>query len=195
MTPILRSIATVSALGLLAGCVAGGGVENPAAEYLSDSIRADRLTAETTGLVRTAAASMPTTGRAEYEGVVGMAFGAAPTDIATAQMLGEVDLTANFANGEISGEFDDFNTATGHELDGRLQVSKGIITGSGFTADIAGNLTAGSTSTPGTVPGAVSGSVSGEFLGTNAGAIEGTGTATSTGGTLGLVFIGVQDRD
>ncbi|MFE3838511.1 transferrin-binding protein-like solute binding protein [Pseudogemmobacter sonorensis] len=189
MTFVRRTFPTLSALCLLAAC-GGGGSDNPAADYSSDAAGADRLTAETASLTQTAAASMPTTGRAEYDGVVGMAFGSTPTTLSSAEMLGEVDLTANFATGQITGEFDDFNTAAGQELNGTLRVSNGQIVGNAFSADIAGNLT-GTTS----APGAVSGSVSGDFLGTNASAIEGTGTASSTAGDLGLVFVGTLDRD
>lgn len=192
MTILTRTTAALSTVVLLSACggSGGGGSDNPATDYRGDAARADRLVAETTGLGQTAAAAMPTRGRAEYDGVVGMAFGGAPHSLASAEMLGEVDLTANFGTGRISGEFDDFNTASGQEMQGELRLSNGRISGAGFTADIAGNLT-GTTN----APGAVSGAIDGDFLGSNAAAIEGTGTATSGAGSLGLVFVGRQDRD
>ncbi len=190
MNITMRAAAALSSLTLIAACGGGRGSDNPAAEYSGDSARAGRLIAETAGMSQTAADSMPTTGRAEYDGVVGLAFGSAPASPASADMLGEVDLTANFATGRVTGEFDDFNTASGQEVQGELKVSNGQIGGAGFTADIAGNLTGTATA-----PGAVSGSVSGDFLGGNAAAIEGTGTATSDAGALGVVFVGTRDSD
>ncbi|NPD16822.1 hypothetical protein HOY34_16640 [Xinfangfangia sp. D13-10-4-6] len=190
MSFYLRIPAALAVLSLMTACSGGGGDDSPTVEYASDAANAARLVAETANLSQTSASSMPVTGRAEYDGVVGMAFGGAPASIASAQMLGEMDLTANFATGQISGEFDDFNTAAGQELNGALRVTNGRITGNGFAADINGNLTGA-----GTAPGAVTGAINGDFLGTNAAAIEGTGSATSTAGNLGLVFVGTLDRD
>lgn len=188
MTHSCRILPALAALCLLTACGGGGGDDNPVADYSSDATRADRLSAETASQAQTAAASMPSTGRAEYDGVVGMAFGGVPASLASAEMLGEVDLTANFATGRVTGEFDDFNTAAGQELHGELRVTNGQITQNGFSADIAGNLTG-----PGTAPGAVTGAVTGDFLGASAEAIKGSGS--SDAGNLGLTFVGKLDRD
>ncbi|MTH79790.1 hypothetical protein [Paracoccus aestuariivivens] len=185
-------IGALTLLATLAACGGSGGGDNdnPAAEYSSDSARAARLVAQTANMTQTAAASMPMTGRAEYDGVVGMAFGGTPGSLAASQMLGEVDLNADFGRGTISGEMDDFTTSDGRELNGELRVTGGRITGSDFGANINGRLTG-----PGNVPGNVSGQVDGDFLGAGANAIRGTGTGISDRGTVGLIFRGTRDRD
>lgn len=186
--PRAGAMALIATLAACGG--SSGGSDNPVAEYGSDSARASRLVAQTANMTQTAAAAMPTTGRAEYDGVVGMAFGGAPGSLARAQMLGEVDLNADFARGTISGEMDDFTTADGRELSGSLRVNGGRISGSDFKANVNGRLTGA-----GKVPGNVSGRVDGDFLGAGANAIRGTGTATSSQGTVGMIFRGTRDRD
>lgn len=183
--------AAAGSLVVFAACGGGGGEDDsPASEYSQDAARAGSVISSTASMNRTSVASMPTTGRAEYDGVVGMAFGGAPGSLANAQMLGELDLDANFANGTVTGEMDDFNTKDGQRINGELRLTNGAISGSRLSAGVSGNLTGGTTS-----PGAVTGSVDGEFLGNGASAVRGTGSATSTGGQLGIVFIGVEDDD
>lgn len=185
----LRSLTLMASAAALSACV-GGGSDDPAAEYAADSARGAGLVTRTDGLAPTPAGAMPARGSAEYEGIVGMAFGAAPASLATADMIGELDLRANFASGTITGELDDFNTSDGQELRGTLRLSGGQIAGSGFTADIDGRL-----SGPAGAPGTVSGAIDGDFLGAGADALAGTGTAISDAGGLGLIFRGVRDPD
>ena len=192
MKKISRFAPCLPVLALLCACGGGGGGgddDTPLSEYASDSIRASQLISQNASLAQTDASAMPSTGYAEYDGIVGMAFGATPESIASAEIIGELDLTANFATNTISGEFDDFDTSSGQALSGQLIVSNGQIVGSDFTADITGTLT-GTTN----APGAVSGTIDGDFLGTDHSAISGTGTATSDQGDLGISFTGSLDR-
>ncbi|VDC29186.1 transferrin-binding protein-like solute binding protein [Pseudogemmobacter humi] len=186
---LFRSLTLIASAAALSAC-AGGGSDSPAAEYAADSARGAGLVVQTDRLAPTPAGAMPARGSAEYEGIVGMAFGAAPASLASAQMIGELDLRANFASGTITGELDDFNTSSGQEMHGTLRLSGGQIAGSGFTADIDGRLTG-----PAGAPGNVSGAIDGDFLGAGADALAGTGTATSDAGRLGLIFRGVRDFD
>ncbi|MGR3197522.1 MAG: transferrin-binding protein-like solute binding protein [Paracoccus sp. (in: a-proteobacteria)] len=178
----------IGALMTLAAC--GGGGEDSVAEYADDAARADRIIDQTERLTRTLAAAMPTRGRAEYDGVVGLAFGGAPDSLQSAQMIGDLELDADFGAGTIRGEMDDFNTRDGRELDGELRIGNGRITGSGFTGTASGTLTGGAGA-----PGAVGAAIGGEFLGHGAEAVAGAGTGTSAGGDVGLLFRGVRDRD
>lgn len=188
----IKSTAMFGVLSVLAACSggSGGGGDNPVAEYASDSGRAARLVAETSASSSTGVAGMPTQGRAEYDGIVGMAFGGQPASLSEAEMIGEVDMNANFATNRITGELDDFNTRSGEKIRGELRMTNGQINGSGFSSDISGRLSGGSRS-----PGNVSGNISGDFLGENAASITGQGSATSDGGRLGLSIVGRRDRD
>lgn len=175
----------------LAACGgSGGGSDDPRAEYADDAARAGRIIDETERLNRTSAAAMPVRGRAEYDGVVGLAFGGTPASLERADMIGDLDLDADFGAGTIRGEMDDFNTRDGRELDGELRIGNGRITGSGFTGRATGTLSGGANA-----PGAVDARINGDFLGRDAGAIAGSGTGTSAGGNVGIVFRGVRDRD
>lgn len=176
---------------VLAACSGGGGGgDDPVTEYNEDAARAARIIADTENLTRTSAASMPVRGRAEYDGVVGLAFGGIPTSLQEADMIGEMDLDADFSAGTIRGEMDDFNTRDGRELQGELRVTDGRIDGSGFSGTARGTLTGGATA-----PGAVDDTIGGEFLGHGADALAGSGAGTSAGGDVGLVFRGQRDRD
>ncbi|MDR5654188.1 transferrin-binding protein-like solute binding protein [Ruixingdingia sedimenti] len=186
---VFKPLIVLVSVTALSACM-GGGSDNPAAEYAADSARGAGLVTLTDGLDPTPAGAMPAQGWAEYDGIVGMAFGAAPESLAAADMIGELDLRADFARGTISGELDDFNTSDGREVYGALRLSGGQIAGSGFSANIDGRLTG-----PASAPGTVSGTIGGDFLGAGADALAGTGTATSTAGGLGVVFRGVRDRD
>lgn len=190
----MNKLKFTSALGVLvfvAACGGGGdGDDNPVAEYATDSGHAATLVNETSAMSATGIADMPTTGRAEYDGVVGMAFGGRPASLSEADMIGDVDMRADFSTNRITAEMDDFNTSSGQEMRGELRMPNGRISGSGFAGGVSGRLTGGSTS-----PGNVSGNIAGDFLGNNAAAIAGGGSATSDGGQLGLTIVGRRDRD
>ena len=187
----LSSLVAIGGLVFLTACGGDGdGRDNPVADYAEDSAKASRIIARTNALTQTSAASMPVTGRAEYDGVVGMAFGGAPASLQNAEMIGDLDLDANFGAGTITGEMDDFNTRDGRELRGELRLSNGAIRGSGFSANAGGTLTGGASA-----PGRVDATIGGEFLGEGASALSGSGSGTSAGGEVGLIFRGVRDRD
>ena len=175
----------------LAACGSGGGDnDDPLADYNDDAARAVRIVAETQNLAQTSAASMPVRGRAEYDGVVGLAFGGTPASLEKADIIGDLDLDADFAAGTIRGEMDDFNTRDGRELEGELRVTDGRIDGTGFSGTARGTLAGGADA-----PGRVDATVQGGFLGRGADALSGTGTGSSVGGDVSLVFRGQRDRD
>ena len=72
----------------------------------------------------------------------------------------------------------------------RVRVTNGAIRGSGFSANAGGTLTGGASA-----PGRVDATIGGEFLGEGASALSGSGSGTSAGGEVGLIFRGVRDRD
>jgi hypothetical protein len=129
-------------------------------------------------------------GRAYFDGQVAMAFGGAPAAFETADLLGDVDLEANFANGTIIGWLDDFNTRDGQRIRGDLYLRNGQIAGSDFTAGIDGRLTG-----PAAAPGNVTGAIEGTFLGAGASGVAGTGTASTESGAATLVFEAAREFD
>lgn len=186
----LSSVVALGGLVFLTACGGGDGGDNPVADHAENSAKVSRIIASTSALAQTSAASMRVTGRVEYDGVVGMAFGGAPASLQTAEMIGDLDLDANFGAGTITGEMDDFNTRDGRELQGELRVTNGTISGSEFSGNAGGTLTGGASA-----PGRVNATIGGEFTGQGASALAGSGSGTSAGGNVGLIFRGVRDRD
>ena len=130
--------------GLLALAACGSGDnDDPLADYNDDAARAVRIVAETQNLAQTSAALMPVRGRAEYDGVVGLAFGDESASLERADVIGDLDLDADFVAGTIRGEMDDFNTRGGRELQGELRVTVARIDGSGFSGTARGTLVGG----------------------------------------------------
>jgi hypothetical protein len=117
-----------------------------------DELSYAELAAENAAMVRrvtdlpvTAAADLPVTGSATYEGYAALDM---QTERATA-MVGEVEITADFDDATLSGTMDEFqgrvNGSAEQELEGELTLSDGDIgigTPSGFTVEVEGELEA-----------------------------------------------------
>ncbi|OJH44330.1 hypothetical protein IE00_11195 [Paracoccus sp. SM22M-07] len=175
----------------LAACGSGGGDnDDPLADYNDDAARAVRIVAETQNLAQTSAASMPVRGRAEYDGVVGLAFGDESASLERADVIDDLYLDADFVAGTIRSEMDDFNTRDSRELEGELRVTDGRIDGSGFSGTERGTLAGGADA-----PGRVDATVQGGFPGLGADDLSGSGTGSSAGGDVSLVFRGQRDLD
>jgi hypothetical protein len=170
--------------------VSGTSVSTESArEFTSDLSRAQRLLETNDTLAPTAPDMLPG-GRAYFDGHVAMVFGNGPATFEAADLLGDVDLEANFANGTIIGWLDDFNTRDGQRIRGDLYVRNGQITASDFTANIDGRLTG-----PAAAPGNVTGSIEGTFLGAGASGVAGTGAASTGSGAATLVFEAEREFD
>jgi hypothetical protein len=170
----------------------GGGtnVSNEAArEFTSDLSDARRLLDIHDGLAPTAPDMLPG-GRAYFDGQVAMVFGNAPATFEAADLLGDVDLEADFASGRIIGWLDDFNTRDGQRIRGDLDLRNGQIAGNAFTADFDGRLSGAPAA-----PGNVSGAIEGTFLGAGASGVSGTGTASTADGAATLVFEAAREFD
>jgi hypothetical protein len=183
----------------LGACGSDGGVASgtsgtvssteAAREFSSDLSRAERLLGTNAALAPTAPDMLPG-GRAEFDGQVGMVFGSAPATFQAADLVGDVDLIADFRTGTITGWLDDFNTRDGQRIRGDLDLRNGRIAGNAFTADFTGRLS-GAPAAPGNVSGAISGS----FLGAGADGVSGTGTASTGSGAATLIFEAAREFD
>jgi hypothetical protein len=160
-----------------------------AREFTSDLSRAKRLLDTNAALAPTAPDMLPG-GRAEFDGQVAMVFGTAPATFQAADLVGDVDLNADFRTGTITGWLDDFNTRDGQRIRGDLDLRNGQITGNAFTADFDGRLFDAPAA-----PGNVSGAIEGTFLGAGASGVSGTGTASTANGTATLVFDAAREFD
>lgn len=174
-----------------AGSGGSGSVSSAEAarEFTSDLSRGQRLLDTNAALAPTAPDMLPG-GRAWFDGQVAMVYGNAPATFAAADLVGDVDLEADFRRGTIIGWLDDFNTRDGQRIRGDLYVRNGRIAGSDFTGDIDGRLT-GAAAAPGNVTGAIEGT----FLGQGASAVSGTGTASTAAGAATLVFEAAREFD
>jgi hypothetical protein len=133
---------------------------------------------------RTEVADLPA-GTASYEGRM-FAFGN-PSDNADSsaefRIRGGLTLMADFADSEVSGSIHDIETRANPTSQyvsstDELAVSNGVITGSEFTADVAGPVS----------PGTVDGGMTGQFFGPAAAEVGGvmTGEYTVAGDTIVL---------
>ncbi|MGR3371546.1 MAG: transferrin-binding protein-like solute binding protein [Pseudooceanicola nanhaiensis] len=188
---ILRAAAGAFCLAVLAACGGPGAIlpDDPDLTYdemltegraIFDSVASTPVTPE---------ADMPASGTARYAGIVAIAQGSPLSGIDDGELLGTMEMDADFAGDAISGRMGNFRedfTDTAHE--GELALANGQITGNGFTADISGELTptgGGTTS--------YDGAMSGRFRGAGAEIVEGdvSGTVTlpnsSTSNFYGLV--------
>ena len=183
----------------LGACGSGGGVASgtsgtvsstaAAREFASDISRGERLLDINAALAPTAPDMLPG-GRAVFDGQVGMVFGSAPATFQAADLVGDVDLIADFRTGTITGWLDDFNTRDGQRIRGDLDLRNGRITGNTFTADFTGRLS-GAPAAPGNVTGAIDGT----FLGAGTNGVSGTGTASTADGPATLVFEAAREFD
>jgi hypothetical protein len=192
------SVILISAALALGACGSGGGGTSAsgtvssteaAREFTSDLSQAQRLLDINSALAPTAPDTLPG-GRAEFDGKVAMVFGNALATFEAADLLGDVDLEADFRTGTIRGWLDDFNTRGGESVRGDIYLRNGQITGSDFAADIDGRLTG-----PAAAPGNVSGAIEGTFLGAGASGAAGTGAASTDGGAATLIFEAARDFD
>jgi hypothetical protein len=113
--------------------------------------RSDGLLNEVQDLSYTDPASLPTTGAATYEGVVGLDFEAIPGETLQGyDMAGDLEMTVNFAGAgdRITGTADGFVGIDGEEFDGALIIDDGSLDRDAdveseytFGADMAGELT------------------------------------------------------
>lgn len=183
----------------LGACGSGGGVASgtsgtvssteAAREFESDLSRGERLLDINAALAPTAPDMLPG-GRAVFDGQVGMVFGSTPATFQAADLVGDVDLIADFRTGTITGWLDDFNTRDGQRIRGDLDLRNGRITGNTFTADFNGRLNGAPAA-----PGNVSGAIDGTFLGSGANGVSGTGTASTADGPATLVFEAAREFD
>lgn len=173
------------------GAGIGGSVSSTAVvrEFASDLTRGERLLETNAALAPTAPDMLPG-GRAWFDGQVAMVYGNAPATFSAADLVGDVDLEANFRNGTITGWLDDFNTRDGQRIRGDLYVRNGRIAGSDFTGDIDGRLSGAPAA-----PGNVTGSIEGTFLGAGASGVSGTGTASTGSGAATLIFEAAREFD
>lgn len=121
---------------------------NASAKALYDGVHEANLglTESVLDMPVTDAADLPTTGAAVYDGYAGLGL---DTKSATS-LLGEAELTADFRHGTLTGVLDDFvgqvNGGAYKEFDGSLDIRRGSIgavSGSGFAADVTGELSRG----------------------------------------------------
>lgn len=114
--------------------------------------RSDGLLNEVEDLSYTDPSTLPTTGAATYDGVVGLNFEAMPDrTLQGYDMAGELEMTVNFAGAgdQITGSADNFVGLGGEEFSGALIIDDGRIDRSAdleaeytYGAEMAGELTA-----------------------------------------------------
>jgi len=134
--------------GLVAGCSDGSG-DGSAFESLGDDY--ENLVDDIEGEDYTDPASLPTTGTARYEGVVGLDFESVDSgDLEAFDMAGDIELTVNFAGSgdPITGRAGNFVTSDDEAVDGALIIDDGVIDRGAnpddsftYTADMDGVLT------------------------------------------------------
>lgn len=110
----------LAAAGLLSGC-SDGGDSRASYDELGDEF--DALLDRSDPLPITDPSTLPVSGSATYEGVVGLSTPG--NDGIPADMLGEMTLVADFSSDDLSGSAGDFVTDQNEELDGRLDISNG----------------------------------------------------------------------
>lgn len=117
----LKLYATTAAIVLLAGC--GGGATGPSFEELSDEFLDLAERSPVIGGERFVASDLPETGGANYNGVIGV-FSNGPDDFT---LLGDLQMTASFADDTISGGADNFSDSDGDTYSGRIPITNGFI--------------------------------------------------------------------
>lgn len=121
-------------------------------------------------------ADMPDSGSASYAGVAALAQGGPLSGIDDGQLLGTMEMEADFAGNAVSGRMGNFReefTDTAHE--GELALANGQVSGNGFTADISGELTP-----PGGATASYDGTLDGRFRGAAGEIVEGDVSGTIT---------------
>lgn len=137
----LKLYASTAAIVLVAGC-GGGGATGPSFEELSDEFVDLELRSRELLDERFVASDLPTTGGANYNGVIGV-LANGPDEFA---LLGDLQMTASFADDTISGGADNFSDSDGETYSGRIPITNGFIYRddltefSTFEADFDGEL-------------------------------------------------------
>ena len=93
----------------------------------------------------------------------------------TADIVGKVNLNANFDNNSLTGSITNVSSNVGQNASGSVSIAGGVITGSTVTASLGGSL-----SVPG-ASGSVTGSMEARFHGVNGEAIIGTLSGSAGG--------------
>lgn len=120
-------LGALAAAGLAAGCSdSGSGSDADASPtYAELSEQVEVLEDRTENLLLTDPSSLPTSGSASYDGVIGLGSdgsGGAPKDFA-----GELTLNVDFSRDDLSGQATNFVTAGEERLDGTLAITTGDI--------------------------------------------------------------------
>lgn len=168
MSMTRRAALCVALVGGVAGCDEFAFDEPPTTDeeaYLALQADTVALREVTEALTVTAAADLPVTGTASYDGTALIALDA-PAGGAASELIGTAVLEADFANATISGQADGFyGTVAGGEVTafaGQVFLSQGAIDASGgdqIGADVNGTLQGGGDTL------VVGGTVAGNFLG------------------------------
>ena len=145
--------------------------------------------------------NMPATGSATYEGRLyadGWDVNQPDESLGRTRFGGALTLQANFANAEISGQFDNLSIRGPGESQyealasgNSFEISNGAISGSGFTADWTG-MDTNASSAPGDSVRGFSGTMSGGFYGPAAAEVAGTlsGRRAATASTNESLLLG-----
>jgi hypothetical protein len=185
------------ACALLAACSGGSSSDDGRlGSFAAIEREALRLARASEGLDYTDPASLPRTGSATYEGVIGLDLDDRfYNDTADYDIGGQLRLNAGFAGNSVTGSATNFYTATNQPLGGTLRITNGVIDRGAdvfseytWDADIAGTLTGERNG-----PMAIDGVVLGDFFGPGAtfvgGIVEGDacqrGVCTGFDGNFG----------
>ena len=183
-------IALLLICALLAGCVSGG--ENPVPKepdvgFAAYANQAAALHATWDAQAITAPTTLPLSGTARFDGVMGLRLATGTGELL---MNGALRLNIDFATDGLSGQAGSFSDQSQNAVSGSLAITGGVLDRTAnvgaeytFSANIGGNLTTPFDSF------AITGDINGDFSGASAGAVIGlvSGTAISSIGT-GYVF-------
>ena len=160
MTTLKTTLSILLAAGTLSACVGGGGggdtdpgvtpgvptddgTRTFEERVAAGAALADRLEAQ--GL--TDVADMPTSGTATYVGAAGIVTDASRKGIdttniteANVEVIGDLEMTADFASSSVSGQIDNFEGADGARFPGAAIISGGVISGNTLEADLGGSV-------------------------------------------------------
>lgn len=187
-------------LGLLAGC-SGSSDDSEDGPTGFDAVeaRADRLVNEIQDLGYTDPASLPTSGAATYEGVVGLDLASVPNETLQGQdVAGDLELTVNFASAgdQVTGTASDFVGVDDADWDGTLIIDDGSLDRSAepgaepvFTAEMAGVITS-EDGTDWTVDTGLTGSFAGDDHSHVLGTVDGSACAASDCTVVDGGFVG-----
>lgn len=155
------------------GAIPGGPMEYTVREAAFESLASRLEDAEFT-------TTLPGSGTATYSGYVGAAAGLPGG--AALFFTGDAGMTARFAEGTVSGQFDRFIAPGGAAVPGSAVLTGGQIGPAGITADVSGEITASGERYT------IDGTFAGAFLGASADSVTGVlNAALSSGAGSGSV--------